>query len=282
MHDSTVERISTSAAHSVQSGTTRRSLGATVFAVGLAAIATQNFLVADFVTELQPVPAGIPGRTILAYLNGAALLAATACVVFNYRVRLAALCTTALLALWVVFLHAPRVIANPTAGGAWTPALEIFAMTGAALMVTALSAHDTALSKEWNIRLDGVATLGLLCLAITLPAFGALHFIYWQYVASVIPAWIPAHVFWAYVTGIAHVAAGVAIVLSLVPAFRRLALLAASSWALMVGLWVVILHVPRALAHIETRPEWTSLFVAITLCGGGLLMRQTLARNVQR
>jgi len=30
------------------------------------------------------------------------------------------------------------------------------------------------------------------------------------------------------------------------------------------------------------RPEWTSLFVAITLCGGGLLMRQTLSRDSQR
>ena len=282
MHDSTVERISTSAAHSIQAATTQRSLGATVFAVGLAAIAVQNFLVADFVTELQPVPTGIPGRTILAYLNGAALLAATACIAFNYRVRLTALCTTALLALWIVFLHVPRVIANPTAGNAWTPALEIFAMAGAALMATALSAHDSALSKEWNVRLDGAATLGLLCLAITLPAFGALHFIYWQYVASVIPAWIPGHVFWAYFTGVAHVCAGLAIVLSLVPAFRRLAHLAASSWALMVGLWVVILHVPRALEHIDTRPEWTSLFVAITLCGGGLLMRRTLARDGKR
>jgi hypothetical protein len=33
---------------------------------------------------------------------------------------------------------------------------------------------------------------------------------------------------------------------------------------------------------METRPEWTSLFVAITLCGGGLLMRQMLARGGKR
>jgi uncharacterized membrane protein len=270
------------AVHGGEVEATRRSLGAAVFAIGLAAIAAQNFIVNDFVTELQPVPAGIAGRTVLAYVNGALLLAATASAVLNFRVRLAALFTTELLALWTILLHLPRVIAHPDAGNAWTPALEIFAMAGAALMLTALSPHDGALSREWNLRLDRVGTTGLLCLALTLPGFGVLHFIYWQYVASVIPAWIPCHTFWAYFTGVAHVAAGIAIVMSFAPPFRRLAHLAATLWALMTGLWVVLLHVPRALTHMDTRPEWTSLFVAITLCGGGLLMRQTLTRGGKR
>ena len=269
MHDSTVERISTRAVHDVEAGT--RLLGAAVFAAGLAAIAAQNFLIADFLTELQPVPAGVPVRTLLAYINGAVLLAATASVLLNYRVRLAALCVTGLLGLWIVLLHVPKIFANPAAGGAWTPGLEILAMLGAGLMVLGLTSQDQRLAR-----------IGLVCLAITLPAFGILHFIYWEYVASVIPAWIPGHTFWAYFTGLAHIAAGAAIVLSLVPGFRPVAYLAATLWSVMVGLWVVVLHVPRALEHIDTRPEWTSLFVAITLCGGGLLMRQTLARDAQR
>jgi uncharacterized membrane protein len=261
MYDSTGESISTTAAQSLRTEDTRQSLGAALFAVGLAAIAAQNFVVADFLTELQPLPAGTPASTALAYLNGAALLAATACIALNYRARLAGLCTTILLGLWIMLLHVPRLIANPTEGAGWTPALEILAMAAAAWMVSARSPR-----------------IGHLCLSITLPAFGVLHFIYWQYVASVIPGWIPGHIFWAYFTGVAHVAAGVAIVLSVVPVFKRLALLAASCWTLMVGLWVVLLHIPRVLEHIDARPEWTSLFVAITLCGGGLLMRQTLAR----
>jgi uncharacterized membrane protein len=251
---------------------TRRSAGAVVFAIGLAAIAVQNFIAGDFVTELQPVPASIAARAALAYVNGALLLAATAAIALGLRVRLAAMFTTLLLASWLVFLQIPRVIANPNAGNAWTPALEIFAMFGAGLMVTALSSDDSDRQRL-------LATIGLTCLAATLPAFGVLHFIYWEYVASVIPAWIPGHVFWAYFTGVAHLVAGIAIIISFAPAFRRLAHIAASLWALMVGLWVVVLHVPRALAHMDARPEWTSLFVAITLCGGGLLMRQTLARS---
>ena len=52
--------------------------------------------------------------------------------------------------------------------------------------------------------------------------------------------------------------------------------------AAVFAIWFAVLHVPRALAHMDARPEWTSLFVAITLCGGGLLIRQTLARGGQR
>jgi uncharacterized membrane protein len=254
---------------------TQRSFGATVFAIGLAAIAVQNFITNDFMPELQPVPASIPGRLLLAYVNGGLLLAATASVVLGFRVRLAALVTTLLLAIWIVLLQVPRVIAHPNAGNAWTPALELLAMAGAALMVVAQASDSSAQQRA-------IETIGHVCFAVTLPAFGVLHFIYWEYVASVIPAWLPGHTFWAYFTGVAHLAAGIAIIIGFAPAFRRLAYLAANLWALMVGLWVVILHTPRVMMHVDTRTEWTSLFVAITLCGGGLLMRQALARGGQR
>ena len=39
-------------------------------------------------------------------------------------------------------------------------------------------------------------------------AFGASHFVYHEYVEAVIPVWIPFHKFFAYATGVAHIAAG--------------------------------------------------------------------------
>ena len=191
------------AVYGVEAEATTRSFGAAVFAIGLAAIA-ENFIASDFVTELQPVSASIAGRTLLAYLNGALLLAATASVLFNFRVRLAAMFATLLLAVCDRVPARAAGNPHPNAGNAWTPALEIFAMASAALMLMVLSAQDDARHRT-------LGTIGLLCFAVTLPAFGALHFIYWEYVASVIPAWIPGHTFWAYFTGVAHVAAGVAI-----------------------------------------------------------------------
>lgn len=50
------------AVHGVEMEATKRSLGAAVLAIGLAAIAAQNFIASDFVTELQPVPAIMNAR----------------------------------------------------------------------------------------------------------------------------------------------------------------------------------------------------------------------------
>ncbi|MEO7735506.1 MAG: DoxX family membrane protein, partial [Kofleriaceae bacterium] len=99
-----------------------------------------------------------------------------------------------------------------------------------------------------------------------LPVFGLLHVIYVDYVASVIPGWLPGHVFWAYATGAAHAAGGLAL------ATGVRARLAAVLLAVMFGTWVVILHLPRALAAAEPRAEWSSLFVALAMCAGSMLL----------
>ena len=43
------------AVHGVEIEATKRSPGAVVFALGLAAIAAQNFIASDFINELQPL-----------------------------------------------------------------------------------------------------------------------------------------------------------------------------------------------------------------------------------
>jgi hypothetical protein len=49
------------------------------------------------------------------------------------------------------------------------------------------------------------------CYAFCLPMLGVVHFLYPDAVANFIPKWIPAPLFWAYFTGVAFWAAGLAI-----------------------------------------------------------------------
>jgi hypothetical protein len=44
----------------------------------------------------------------------------------------------------------------------------------------------------------------------------------------------------------------------------------------MYGSWVLMLHLPRVLAQPAMRAEWTSLFVALALCGGAWLVADSL------
>jgi hypothetical protein len=67
---------------------------------------------------------------------------------------------------------------------------------------------------------------------------------------------MPAHLFLAYFTGVAFIAAGLAIATHI---FSRLA---SNFLGLMFFLWVVALHAPRVIAKPHNADELTSLFVA--------------------
>jgi uncharacterized membrane protein YphA (DoxX/SURF4 family) len=108
-----------------------------------------------------------------------------------------------------------------------------------------------------------------------MPAFGVLHFLYIAYIVYVTPSWIPAHVFFAYATGIAHVASGVSLLTGV------LARLAAYLTAAMFGSWVLIVHVPRVVRDPSTPSEWTSMLIALGMCGGALLIASALS-NISR
>jgi uncharacterized membrane protein len=95
---------------------------------------------------------------------------------------------------------------------------------------------------------------------------GVQHFIYTQFVATLVPQWIPYPVFWAYFAGVALVAGGAGLIVT------KTARLAAALSGLMIFLWVVLLHVPRAMAAMpaQQRNEWTAVFEALAFAGVAL------------
>ena len=86
--------------------------------------------------------------------------------------------------------------------------------------------------------------------------FGIQHFLYTPYIAFLIPKWMPAHLFLASFTGIAFIAAGLAIATHI---FSRLASILLG---LMFLLWVVTLHTQRVIASPHNTDELVSLFGA--------------------
>jgi hypothetical protein len=92
--------------------------------------------------------------------------------------------------------------------------------------------------------------------------FAIQHFQYAQFVATLVPGWIPGHLFWAYFVGVALCASAVSILTGI---YVRLA---AGLLGLMFFSWVFILHLPRCLASPRTGPEWTSAFNALAMAGG--------------
>jgi uncharacterized membrane protein YphA (DoxX/SURF4 family) len=83
---------------------------------------------------------------------------------------------------------------------------------------------------------------------------------------KLVPAWIPGARFWVYLTGIALIAEGVGLLL---PKTQRLA---ATMVGIMILLWVVLLHIPRALADLHNAGETSGIFEALALSGAAFIL----------
>lgn len=240
-------------------------VGRIFFAVSIVAFGLQSLICSNFVPGLEPVPLSITARVLAADLIGLILMILGTLIAVDRKAHTASITLAILLLLWILLLHVPKLAVTPSNGGAWTAAFETIALLGAALILAGTAARRSDRQKEVFTERPFI-TVGRLCYGFSLPIFGLLHFVYPGYVASVIPAWIPAHLFWAYFIGVAFGLAGVSIVSGFQA--RITAILVGS----MFGLWVLILHGPRAVIFPQRPAEWTSLFVALAMAGGAYLI----------
>jgi uncharacterized membrane protein len=97
--------------------------------------------------------------------------------------------------------------------------------------------------------------------ASLLVVVGVQHFMYAQFVATLVQSWMPWHLFWAYFVGVAFFATALALVTG------KPTRLATAILGLMFFLFVITLHLPRVAAASHNGNEWTSMFVALGMCG---------------
>lgn len=109
-------------------------------------------------------------------------------------------------------------------------------------------------------------TLGRIFVAVSLVVFGVQHFMYGGFVATLVPAFMPGRLFWAYFVGVAFLAAAAGIL------YKLMARPAATMLGVMFFLFVVLLHIPRIVGNSSNGNEWTSGFVAMAMCGGAWIL----------
>ena len=104
---------------------------------------------------------------------------------------------------------------------------------------------------------------GPIFFSVMMIVFGIDHFLYTDFVATLVPSWIPGHVFWTYFAGIALIGSGLGILFKI----KLFQVAWLTSW--MLFLWLLVLHIPRAIAdpHMEKGNEVTSVFEALAFSG---------------
>jgi uncharacterized membrane protein YphA (DoxX/SURF4 family) len=229
------------------------------FALGAILLGAVGIWFHDFAMQWQPVPAGFPLRTQLAIVSGLLLILGGGELLSGKFARAGALLLACIYGAWVLILHGPIVASKPADIGTWNGVAEIVLMT-----VGALAIYAGARGKR------GKFTTGLsLATGFCALVFGATHFKYAQFTATMVPSWIPPNqIFWAYATGVAHLVAG----LSLLSGIR--AQHGATLLAVMMAVFVILVHVPRVFASPGEQLEWIMLGVALSLSGAAWLVRK--------
>lgn len=246
-------------------------IGRVFFAAAMIANGIQQIVIGDFVRLVPKLPEWIPGQPIWARVVGAILILIGIEIFEEKRTRQAATGLGALLFLCLVFRHLPIAATRPLGGFMWTNPCKILALGAGALLVADLAAMKKGVSVDSRAR-ERRSLLSRVLLAVFLLVCGAQHFVYIDFVNTLIPAYFPAPFFWSYFTGIALLAGGAGLL------FTATARLAGGLSGVMIFLWVLLVHLPRALADLHNAGETSSIFEALALSGVAFLVADSVKR----
>ena len=240
------------------------------YGIMIAALAVQQIFYREFrPVILPPWPSSLPGHVFFVYLLSAVLIAASAAIVFNIIAKIISLTLGGIFLLLIIFFQVPyEIFVDPYYGhlGTWTQALKELVFCGGAFVVAGSFPVDRHVEKKENfiiIMLEKLIPFGGVFVCITMISFGIDHFLYTDGVSTLVPNWIPWHIFWTYFAGVALIASGIAIILKI--QLKRSALLL----SLMIFLWLILLHIPRAIADPNSLQgnEVSSVFEAFGFSG---------------
>jgi uncharacterized membrane protein len=186
------------------------------------------------------------------YVTGAVVTAAAIGLAMgNRRVALLHGCACLLAA---VALHLPLVLRDVTVIGRWTYMGKGLTLGGCALMIS---------GRAWGKYF----LVGFMLLS------GVLHFVVRDFVASLVPPWMPWRYFWSDFAGVALIAGGIGMV---VPRMARPAAILSGG---MILSWVPLVHVRYV---FQNAVAITHVFEALAFGSAALLAASMAARSQVR
>lgn len=234
------------------------SWGHAVFAVTMIGVGILGLVKGDFTAIWEPV-IRVSAPHVVAYLCALISLATGIGLLWQRSAAVAARVLLVSFVLWLLVAQLPGFFHTFTVDVYWS-CCQTGAMAAAAWVLYVWFAND------WDKQHFGFATgesglrIARSLYGIALIPFGISHFTYADHTASLVPGWLPWHLFWAYFFGAAFIAAGVAILIGVC------ARLAAVLSALEIVLFTLLVWVPVVLApgH-KTAFQWSETVVSWVL-----------------
>ena len=114
--------------------------------------------------------------------------------------------------------------------------------------------------------LDKVVVLSNLCFALPLAVFGAEHFAAARGIMTLVPSFMPWHLFWTYFVGCGLLAASLSIATKIQVRWSGLL------FGIMMFLFVAMMDIPGVFADPRNRISWTLALRELAFGGGGWLL----------
>jgi uncharacterized membrane protein len=233
---------------------------------GLALFGAEHLAAAKALAQF--VPKWMPGPLFWAYFVGFALFAAATSIALNKYSRLSASLLGLMFVLFVLMIHAPNIVADPHNRFLWTVALRELAFACGVF----LFANRAPL--VCRIALGGILVF-----------FAVEHFLHPDFIpgvplAKMTPSFIPLRAVWGYLTGLALLAGGAALIVN------KQARLATTLLGIVLTLMVVFLYLPilaaaqpKELVEALNYIGDTTLFAGIVLLAAGAMRNPTVPKS---
>jgi uncharacterized membrane protein len=236
-------------------------LGRAFVPIGLAMFGAEHL--AAPVVIAQVVPKWMPGHLFWAYFVGFALFAAATSIAVNRYARLAASLTGLMFILFVLMMHAPNVVADPKNRILW-----------------AVAAREIAFACGLFLFANRAPLVCRIVLGAILVLFAVEHFLHPGFIpgvplAKMTPTWIPLRAAWGYLTGLALLASGAALLLN------KQARAATTLLGIVLTLMVVFMYFPilaaappKELVEAMNYIGDTALFAGTVFLAAGAMPRR--------
>jgi uncharacterized membrane protein len=235
------------------------STGHAVFAAAMVALGILGLAQGHFAPIWDGVPKSLPAREALAYLCALISLACGIGLLWRRTAAAAARLLFLYLLLWLLAFKVRFIVTGPLVEGSYQTCGETAVMVAGAWVLYARFAADSDRQRLGFAVGDRGLRLARALYGLALIAFGLSHFVYLNLTAPLVPAWLPGHTFWAYFSGAAYVAAGVALV------FNMCARLAAALSALEIGMLTLLVWIPIVAAGSKDPSQWSETILSLAL-----------------
>jgi uncharacterized membrane protein len=239
--------------------------GRIIFALGIIALGVLQFITSDYIiTRPRPLEwpawaAALPGKAVWAWISGSLLIIAALAVLMNKRAWLAAVFIGAFILVCSFLLR------HLTAMTDWVASYKALALGGGAFIVAASFPKKDNLNPGNSFENELILT-GCIFLSLFFLICGIAHFKFDDFVKDLVPAYIGNRYIWTYFAAVALLAGGIGIII------KQTRKWAALLSGVMVLLWFVMLHIPRAIniPPYSSTPhygEWMGVFESFSFSG---------------